>query len=256
MSPRNRLSTVIESISESISPMSPLNRVRSMFTRKSRRVVQTPSSSSGTSSSPVLPSREQNRRQSRAQSNVINGITSTPRSRRSRTRKVEPSTETDTGSPDGIQILTTAIEKLEELDKKITKYVKEIRSDMITLERNRVSQVKEVAAYKNNPTAKKIAEKVLDKLIRTLKRFKKAEVEYNKLKKTVYHKIRDYSDLIKRKENLQSNHLDDDSVRVIEKNVQELIDALEKIIQKKNTDDVAGGKKSRKYRKSKKSKKI
>ena len=234
MSPRNRLSTVIESISESISPMSPLNRVRSMFTRKSRSVVQTPSSS------PVLPSRAQTRRQSIAQSNVINGITSTPRSRRSRTAKVAP--ETDTGSPNGIQILTTAIEKLEELDKEI-------------LERNRVDQVNAMAAYRNNEAAKRVAKEVLNKLIRTLKRFKKTEVEYNNLKNTVYYTKRDYSKLKKSKEKLKSNHLDDDSVTDIENNVQQLFNRLEDIIQKKNTDDVTGGKKSKKYRKSRKSRK-
>ena len=247
MSPRNRLSTVIESISESISPMSPLNRVRSMFTRKSRSVVQTPSSS------PVLPSRAQTRRQSIAQSNVINGITSTPRSRRSRTAKVAP--ETDTGSPNGIQILTTAIEKLEELDKEIKKYEKEIRIDMRNLERNRVDQVNAMAAYRNNEAAKRVAKEVLNKLIRTLKRFKKTEVEYNNLKNTVYYTKRDYSKLKKSKEKLKSNHLDDDSVTDIENNVQQLFNRLEDIIQKKNTDDVTGGKKSKKYRKSRKSRK-
>ena len=249
MSPRNRLSTVIESISES---MSPLNRVRSMFTRKSRSVVQTPSSSSGTSSSPVLQSRAQTRRQSRAQSNVINGITSTTRSRRSRTIKVAPSPETDTGSPNGIQILTTAIENLTKLDKEIRKYEKEIRNDMRIFERNRVVQVNAVAAYKNNDAAKAVAVAVLNKLIRTLKRFKKIEVEYNNLKKTVNYTIREYSKLKKSKEKLKFNHLDDDSVRDIENNVQQLFNRLEDIIQKKNTDDVTGGKKSRKSKKSKK----
>ena len=123
---------------------------------------------------------------------------------------------------------------------------------MRIFERNRVVQVNAVAAYKNNDAAKAVAVAVLNKLIRTLKRFKKIEVEYNNLKKTVNYTIREYSKLKKSKEKLKFNHLDDDSVRDIENNVQQLFNRLEDIIQKKNTDDVTGGKKSRKSKKSKK----
>ena len=126
---------------------------------------------------------------------------------------------------------------------------------MRNLERNRVDQVNAMAAYRNNEAAKRVAKEVLNKLIRTLKRFKKTEVEYNNLKNTVYYTKRDYSKLKKSKEKLKSNHLDDDSVTDIENNVQQLFNRLEDIIQKKNTDDVTGGKKSKKYRKSRKSRK-
>ena len=239
MSLRNRasLSTIMESMSpstimKSMSPstimksISPPNRVTSLFTGKS--VVPTPSSPQ------VLQSRTKSNRQSRAQIR-------TPRSSRSRTRKVAPPP-----SP-----LDTAIANLTKLETEITDYVKEIRTELGDVRRNRDRIARHLARYRYNDIAKEDAKKVLDTLNTTLTSLESGIVKCKGLKEAVIDKRRLYKD-IKRSKRRFKFPLDDNEVVDINSNVAMLEDTLKNIKNDKNMV-VAGGKKSRKYRKSRRS---